>query len=166
MEKPTVDVNLINPFVKSVLNVFKTMVQTELKRTSLSIKTSGKAYGEIFAIIGLAGSGSGNVVLCFPAIFAGTLVAQMLGCDGSTLSKSDIKDGIGEIANMVAGSAKSEFSGTQYSFNISLPTVIEAESNSLEIDQKKDTPCIVVGFESNSGQKFLLEVSLKSNIAK
>lgn len=166
MEKSTVDVNLINPFIKSVLNVFKTMVQSELKRTSLTLKNNGKAFGEIFAIIGLAGAGSGNVVLCFPADLAGKLVAQMLGCDVSTLNKMDIKDGIGEIANMVAGSAKSEFSGTQYSFNISLPTVIEADTNSLEIDQKKDVPCIVVGFESKDGQKFFLEVSLKSNVAK
>lgn len=166
MEKPTVDVNLINPFVKSVLNVFKTMVQMDLKRTSLTIKTSGKAFGEIFAIIGLAGSGSGNVVLCFPIELASQSVARMLGCDVSTLSRMDIKDGVGEIANMVVGSAKSEFSGTQYSFNISLPTVIEAESNSLEIDQKSDIPCLVVGFESNTGHKFVLEVSLKSNLMR
>lgn len=159
-----VDVKLINPFVKATVNVFKTMIQTEAKRTSLALKTDSKVFGEISAIIGLAGSGSGNVVLSFSFELASELVSKMLGCTVNSLSKLDIKDGIGEIANMVAGSAKSEFSGTEYSFNIGLPTVIEGDTKTLEIDQKKGIPCIVVGFETEDHKKFVMDVSLKSNL--
>lgn len=158
------DVNLINPFVTSLVNVFSTMVQIEIERKSLSIKNNDIVFGDISALIGLAGSGSGTVIVSFPKIFADKIVSSMLGCEPQTLEKDDIRDGIGEIVNMVAGSAKSNFSDTKYKFNISLPTVVEGKPGETEIVHKKGVPCIVVGFETQEGEKFVLEVSLKSNV--
>lgn len=159
----SVDVNVINPFITSMVNVFNTMVQLEIKRTSLSIKKNDKMFGDITAIIGLAGSGSGSVMISFPMELARIIVAKMLGCESSSLSKLDVKDGIGEIVNMVAGAAKSSFGDTKYKFNISLPMVVEGEAQSVEICHKKDVPCIEVGFQTVENFKFVLEVSLKSN---
>jgi chemotaxis protein CheX len=161
---PSVDINVINPFITSIINVFKTMVQMEIKRTSLSLKKNDKVFGDITAIIGLAGTGSGNVVISFPAPLARILVAKMLGCETNTLNKADIKDGIGEIVNMVAGSAKSAFSDTKYKFSISLPTVVEGDPRNLEIGHKTNVPCIEVGFEAPDQSKFVLEVSLQSKL--
>lgn len=158
------DVNVINPFITSMVNVFKTMAQTEIKRTSLTLKKGDKVFGEITAVIGLAGTGSGTVMISFPNNLAKALVARMLGCEESALSREELKDGVGEIVNMVAGSAKSAFSDTKYKFNISLPMVVEGDPTNLEIGHKKGIPCVEVGFETADKIKLVLEVSLKSNL--
>jgi len=128
------------------------------------LKNNDMVFGDISALIGLAGSGSGTVIISFPRAFADKIVSNMLGCEQNTLNKDDIRDGIGEIVNMVAGAAKSSFSETKYKFNISLPTVVEGKPGETEIIHKKGVPCIVVGFETPEGEKFVLEVSLKSNV--
>ena len=160
----SLDVNVINPFITAMVNVFQTMMQMEIKRTSLTLKKNDKMFGDITAIIGLAGSGSGSVMISFPMDLAKQIVSKMLGCEASVLSKLDVKDGIGEIVNMVAGSAKASFGETKYKFNISLPMVVEGEAQSVEICHKKGVPCIEVGFQTSDESRFVLEVSLKSNV--
>ena len=113
---PSIDVNIINPFITAIVNVFSTMMQMEIKRTSLALKKNDKLFGDITAVIGLAGSGSGSVMISFPAELAGFIVAKMLGCEPVSLNKLDVKDGIGEIVNMVAGAAKASFGDTKYKF--------------------------------------------------
>lgn len=165
MSDSGVDVNIINPFITSMVNVFKTMAQTEIKRNSLTLKKGDRVFGEITAVIGLAGAGSGTVMISFPSSLARTLVSRMLGCEENTIGKDELKDGVGEIVNMVAGSAKASFSDTKYKFSISLPTVVEGDPASLEIGHKKGVPCIEVGFQTIDNVKFVLEVSLKANVS-
>lgn len=161
MGQGKVDVNAINPFITCLINVFKTMVFTDIKRTSLTLKKDDSVFGEVSAFIGLAGLGSGTVVVSFPRDLARSLVARMLHCQEDSLDKQDIKDGIGEIVNMVAGSAKSAFSDTIYKFNISLPIVIEGKPTSLSCGHKEGVPCFAVGFETWDRLPFIMEVSIK-----
>ena len=61
--KCSMQVEYINPFIQSVANVFRTMLNCELERKSLSLKDNSSPTYEVSAVIGLTGKASGAVVL-------------------------------------------------------------------------------------------------------
>jgi chemotaxis protein CheX len=69
----------------------------------------------------------------------------------------DLPDGIGEIANIIAGNAKKGLS--RFNLSISLPNVIIGSDHTLS--GVEGVPTILVPFSSGSGD-FIMEISLKS----
>ena len=82
------------------------------------------------AMIGLAGDLCG--VLCFRCSInsAGAIAAKMLGMDECTSAES-IRDALGEICNMVAGSFKSQLSDIANQCMLSVPTVVSGKDYEL-----------------------------------
>ena len=81
--------------------------------------------GAVSGIIGMSNGVTGSCTVSFPVSLADRVVEAMLG--SSTDGDMEmIGDGIGEVANMVAGGAKRLFHGTDFNFEISTPTVIRA----------------------------------------
>ena len=74
-----------------------------------------------------------------------------------------VQDGIGEIANMVAGGAQRAFAtaGNGYRFDISTPTVIAGEP--VKLFNPQDTVSIACEFsaEPDWPETFLIEIALK-----
>ncbi len=152
------DVRLINPFISGTKEVFEVMAGLPVKRKSLSLKQDYKMFGEVSGIMGLAGDAVGSVVISFPRQLAESVVSKFLGIEeGEDVTEEDVRDGIGEILNMISGKAKTLLANTEYHFRLSIPTVIIGQD--YEISHPKDTPCIVVVFESMN-LKFVLQVSL------
>lgn len=151
----TVDVAFINPFVAATLNVFETMAQTKAERKELFLKKDYKMFGDISGVMGLSGAASGSVVISLPSYLAKTLVGRML--NDPNVAESDVRDGIGEIINMISGQAKAALSETKHRFSLSIPTVVAGPGH--EISHKKGTPCIVVVFQCEN-DKFAIQVSL------
>ena len=74
--------------------------------------------GDVYGIIGISGNNSGIVYFTAPRI----LLAHMLeSIKEPDLSEDNMTDLVGEVANTIAGNARSEF-GEQ--FQISVPIVI------------------------------------------
>jgi chemotaxis protein CheX len=82
------------------------------------------------AMIGLAGDLCG--VLCFRCSInsAGSIAAKMLGMDECT-SAECIRDALGEICNMVAGSFKAQLSDIATQCMLSVPTVVSGKDYEL-----------------------------------
>lgn len=82
------------------------------------------------AMIGLAGDLCG--VLCFRSSMASaeTIAAKMLGMDECTSAES-IRDALGEICNMVAGSFKAQLSDIATQCMLSVPTVVSGKDYEL-----------------------------------
>ncbi len=112
---------------------------------------------DISGIIGLAGGVVGSVVLSFPKETAMKIVASFIGEDVPDVNK-DVLDAIGELTNIVAGSAKKIFYEQGHHFKISLPNVVYGKDH--KINRARDVPCISVTFSSDAGP-FAIEVSLK-----
>ena len=79
---------------------------------------------EIASSIGLSGVGEGLFVLVASDRLAHRLVARMLQLSEEELAASDALDGFGELANMIAGTAKGLLTDTPFAFRIGLPTVV------------------------------------------
>lgn len=150
------DVKYINPFVNAVKNLFNTMINVPFKLGKPSLKKSNEPEHEISGIIGLSGTVSGCVVINLSKAIALQLVSALIG-DEVTELDDDCTDAIGEIANMIAGNAKTDFpsSGT----TISVPSVVIGKH---KVSYPSGLPIISIPCITDKGE-LVIEVALKNN---
>lgn len=149
------DVRFINPFVKSIGNIFTTMMSSEVDFQKPFVKSDSTEKPDVSAVIGFSGDASGAVVLCFSKKTA-EKIASTFACTELTIDSPDFADALGEIANMVAGGAKADFQGL--SVNISLPSVIVGIGH--EVVKSNAHPSLVIPCQSPFGG-FTVEVSME-----
>ena len=161
MSKPSIDVQLLNPFIDASLECLREMGGWDPKRKRVYLRQDKKMYGNICGIIGMSNGICGSCVVSFPLSLAEELVGNILGedCAGN---EELVKDGIGEVANMVAGGAKRRFDSTDYSFDISTPTVLMGGGD-LELYNPDGIIGICCEFDSNHGanEHFLVEIAIR-----
>ncbi len=145
---------MIVPFVNSVRQVFSTMVgvQTIVERPTIKIQPA-VSY-DVSAIIGFSGNVIGSVVVSFQAEAAKKLVESFCG-SALEITSPDFADAIGELANMITGSAKKDLGVTA---SISVPSVVVGPGH--VIARIKDVPCVVVPCKTPMGD-FAVEISIK-----
>lgn len=145
---------LIIPFVNSVRQVFATMVRTQTTVERPHIKTSPGTMYDVSAIIGFSGDLVGSVVVSFQKEAAAKLVEAFAGVP-LELNTADFADAVGELANMIAGSAKKDLG---VNASITVPSVVVGPQHS--IARLKDVPCLVVPCKTPMGD-FAVEISIK-----
>ena len=150
------NVAYINPFITATINLFKTMLTLEVKPGPPQVKTEPLPTYEVSGIIGLSGDAQGSISISFPKITALRVVSRMLGMEIKVVGP-DMTDGIGEIANIIAGNAKQGLES--FNLSISLPSVIVGHDHMLATQQ--GIPTLIVPFTSSLGN-FTLEVRLRT----
>ena len=140
------DVRYINPFIKSIGNVFKTMLSVDIAFDKPRLTAEKMDRPDVSGVIGFSGDASGAVVLSFQKHVAAKIVSQFAGAE-LDIGHEDFADAIGELANMVAGGAKSDFEGLDIS--ISLPSVIIGEKH--EVSPSNAYPQLVIPCNSPLG---------------
>jgi chemotaxis protein CheX len=151
------DVSFVNPFITSTIHAFKTMLDCDVRPGTPSVKTEDKFTYDVSGIIGLTGKAQGAIALSFPKIMALKIVSILIGTEIKIVDR-EVADGIGEIANIIAGSAKQDLS--HLALSISLPRVVVGAQH--RILSLKSIPTILVPFTSNLGD-FAMEVALKTD---
>lgn len=139
------DVHLINPFIESTLEVFQSMVGVELESgVSRAAAHPSVVEGAVSAVVTMRGGASGSLILIFPREVVGLVVRQW---DEDIEKLEDILDAIGELANMVCGSAKHKLSNQL--IEISIPAVVVGRNFADSLN--KLTPWLIVPFEGQFG---------------
>jgi chemotaxis protein CheX len=155
-----IKVDLIVPFIKSTHTAFETMMATPLQRKEIYVKRGFKMFGDISGIIGLSGPTTGTCAVSMPGEFARRMVSEMLGEDvPGGVESSTVRDGVGEIINMVTGGAKAKLAKTEHRFDITLPTIIAGYGH--EVFHRKGTQCLVVLFETERQEQFTLDLAVR-----
>ncbi len=104
----------LTPFVAGLRRVFDVAFQMNVRTTAtLDAEPAGAAPRDVRASVELRGDVDATVVLEFSYSTAQRLVALLSGIDVHNQSGEAIRDGIGEIANMVAGNAKAHLGGLE-----------------------------------------------------
>lgn len=152
--KPVIDPKLIVPFVNSVREVFTKMVNVATTVAGVQIKGNPAPTYDVSGIIGFSGEVTGSVVVSFQKEAAIRLVNALAGMD-IEFGTPDFADAIGELANMIAGSAKKDLGAPA---NISVPNVIIGGGH--VIARLRDVPCIVIPCKTPVGD-FAVEVNIK-----
>jgi len=142
-------------FIKSISNVFSTMLQLPVDVGEPSIKTGDEHPFDVSGIIGMSGEVAGSVVLCFPKDAAERIVAIFTG-EQMSLDSEDFPDAIGELVNMVAGGAKGMFDGREVS--ISCPSVIIGKNHN--VSRLKGVPCVLIPCSTDCGE-VVIEVAIQ-----
>ncbi len=151
------DVSYVNPFIKATVLTFKTMINLDVVPVTPKIKEGNDMTYDVSGIIGLSGEAQGSIAISFPKLAALKIVSAILGIKIKIIGE-DVTDGIGELANIVAGNAKQDL--TKYKLTISLPNVIVGKNHYVKFHSCTKT--IIVPFKCTLGD-FAMEVSLKTN---
>lgn len=147
------NVEFINPFIAALLNVLKTMAQTELKPGKPKKKTDEIARGDVSGLIGMVGPQvKGSLSITFDENLALTIMERMLGERPDAID-AEVTDMVGEITNMICGGAKNELGEKGYDFGMATPIVVSGKGHT--ITHQVDGPKMIMPFSSDSGEAFL-----------
>ena len=115
------------------------------------------------ALVGFSGANMGLAAINCTREFAKKIGTSMLMMSADQLSDEDVRDALGEIANMIAGRFKSQLalkmdlSGQV--FEQSVPSVIEGMD--YETHAVTDAPTYCIRFEDKDSDVFFVELALK-----
>jgi chemotaxis protein CheX len=155
---PPSSAQLIVHFINSIKEVLRTMARIDVKVGTPSLKKNPVPTYDVSGIIGFSGAFVGSMVLSFQQATASAIVTAFAGMPIAPDS-ADFTDAVGELANMIAGSAKTSFGGGT---SISVPSIIVGHGHS--IARLQDVPCLIVPCHTSAGD-FAVEVSIKSQLA-
>lgn len=148
---------VLKELVDSTVEVFTKMISIKLDPNPAQTGEAALGHCQIMAMVGLAGKSSGIVsVHCSPRM-AITITSNMLGMEISEVG-DDVKDAIGEVANMVAGNFKTRMSRNGQMFDLSVPTVIVGENYTTKT--MTDAPSVILEFPWES-EKLYVKLNLK-----
>ncbi|GGA96937.1 chemotaxis protein CheX [Agarivorans gilvus] len=143
------DVNFVNPFLKSLLNVLSTMAQLELKPGKPGLKKDEIARGDVSGLIGMVGPQTkGSLSISFDKGLAIEIMRRMLGEAPDSINE-EVTDMVGEITNMVTGGAKRLLADDGYDFDMATPVVVSGPSHT--ITHKTEGPKVLIPFSSLHG---------------
>lgn len=147
------NVEFINPFIAALVNVLKTMAQTELKPGKPKKKTDEIASGDVSGLIGMVGDKvKGSLSITFDESLALEIMNRMLGERPDSID-SEVTDMVGEITNMICGGAKSELADKGYDFGMATPIVVAGKDHT--INHQVDGPKMIMPFSSDIGNAYL-----------
>jgi len=133
------NVEHINPFLSATVTVFRTMLKCELVRGQPFLKNGTQPPFDISGIIGLSGAAKGTVVLSLCRESALRAAEAMLGQAPSSID-ADVRDAVGELTNMIAGSAKAKLE--HLNLSVSLPSVITGKGHCIDFPRSITPVCI------------------------
>lgn len=143
------NVEFVNPFLASLMNVLETMAMTKLVPGKPVVKKDELARGDVSGLIGMVGPQTkGSFSITFEANLALTLMERMLGERPSSINE-EVTDMVGEITNMVCGGAKKMLAEKGYDFDMATPMVVSGKGHT--ITHKCDGPKIIIPFSADGG---------------
>lgn len=145
--------DFVNPFINGLLNVMETMAQTKLTPGKPKRKQSDIAKGDVSGLIGMVGPNvKGSMSITFDENLALTIMERMLGERPDTLN-AEVSDMVGEITNMICGSAKRDLDERGYEFGMATPIVVSGKNHT--ISHQVDGAKIILPFMCDDGQAHL-----------
>jgi len=145
---------LIVHFISSIQDVLRTMARVSVTIGKPALKKDPIPSYDVSGIIGFSGEFVGSMVLSFQRSTAEAIVNAFAGA-AIAPDSPDFPDAVGELANMIAGSAKTSFGGGT---NISVPSIILGFGHT--IARLHDVPCLVIPCHTSMGD-FAVEVNIK-----
>jgi chemotaxis protein CheX len=146
----------INPFINAVRRLFETMMDLPLSIGQPGLNREATPQHDVCSIIDVTGEVNGTVVVSMPETVAANLASALLG-DVLQQLDDDVIDAVGEIANIIAGNAKTDFPGGAGA--ISVPRVVLGKER---VPYPAATPVIQIPCKTETGP-LLIDVALKAH---
>ena len=140
--------------ITATTEIFSSMLMVELEADEPIEGKGGEIASNITSMIGLGKDVRGMLAVHCPASVAQDITGSFLGMDIDEINE-DVKDAIGEIANMVAGNMKIAFADHGKDIEIAIPTTIVGKS--FCTSGMSGAHRVVVCFTMN-GEQFMVEL--------
>jgi chemotaxis protein CheX len=111
----------------ATLEVFATMVFLDISPAKPMMGNDDGIDSSLTSMIGLAGDLKGVLAVHCPESAALAITGAMLGMECTEID-DDVKDAIGEIANMVAGGLKTALAADGVNTELAIPTTVQGKS--------------------------------------
>ncbi|MBA3037106.1 MAG: hypothetical protein FP814_11515 [Desulfobacterium sp.] len=147
----------LSPFIESTKQVLSKMASMEAEFRGVYFKNSLRVLGDVSGVIGLSGTTEGTVIITFLWNLAQRVIANIMDVKQNEINAEMIHDGVGEIINMISGSAKKSLLEASYDFQLSIPTIIVGWGH--EVGHPENATIAVLTFDVGD-QAFVLHVSL------
>jgi chemotaxis protein CheX len=154
MTETEMELDIGQEIISGTKDVFSTMLMLDIEGEDHSAEGKFAIQSNITSMIGLGGGIRGMLAIHCPAVVAQGITGAFLGMEVSELDE-DVKDAIGEIANMVAGNLKVACAGAGVNVALAIPTSVIGSS--FHVNGIAGARRHAVSFQLDSG-KFWVEL--------
>lgn len=141
-------VEYINPFVESTFNVMHEVLQADVKRGELFLKSTSMPVMGVAALVGLAGDVEGRVLFDMEKSTALKIASTMNGEELTTLDEL-VKATITELANMITAQAVTKLHELGFKFDLTPPAIFTGEN--MEVSSH-EVEALIVPMETPQGK--------------
>ncbi|MDR0496390.1 MAG: chemotaxis protein CheX [Treponema sp.] len=143
-------VEYINPFVEAAFNVLKEVMQADVKRGDLYLKSTSMQIQGVAALVGLAGDVEGRVLF---DMTKDTALFVASGMNGEEMKVVDemVKATITELANMITAQAVTKLHDLGFKFDLTPPALFTGDN--MEISNNLEVEALIVPMELGPGGK-------------
>jgi chemotaxis protein CheX len=150
-------VEYINPFVEAAFNVLKEVLDTEVKRGELYLKSTTMSIMGVAALVGLAGDVEGRVLFDMTKETALNIAGAMNGEKFTALDEL-AKATITELANMITAQAVTKLHELGFKFDLTPPALFSGEN--MEISNR-EVEALIVPMELGDQGKIEINVAVR-----
>ncbi len=153
------EVEYINPFIISAIDIFDKVAQIELKKSEVGLTKGTQPLNEICIIFGIVGYLNGQVVYSFKQHTAQRVVSCMMPDSNPEKQAEYFESALSSLANMITGRATILLAGKKNIIQIT-PPIININNN--KNTEYVNFPTIRANFTSRFGT-LEINVALKIN---
>ena len=139
------------PFIDATIKVLETMAFTPPRLVETCLWDQAHAVGEVVGVVGLAGREKnikGFLSIGFTEASIVQIVSNMFGEEFESMN-TEVKEAVGEIANMISGQARQGLSAMGVKLEGGLPSIVSGKKLVMGSSGKK--PLIMIKFEVEKG---------------
>jgi len=147
------NVEFINPVLKSMVSTLNMMAQVEPQPGKPNIKSQATAFGDISGVISMSGPTiNGSMSISFEESTILELTQRILQAKVTEIDEM-VEDLAGELTNIVTGGAKSELDDLGYDIGMSTPKIYSGKDH--VIKHTSEAPVVVLPFKTEIGPIFV-----------
>ncbi|MCL1928328.1 MAG: chemotaxis protein CheX [Treponema sp.] len=150
-------VEYINPFVEAAFNVLKEVLDTDVKRGDLYLKSTTMSIMGVAALVGLAGDVEGRVLFDMTKETSLAIAGAMNGEKFDQLDEL-AKATIQELANMITAQAVTKLHDLGFKFDLTPPALFSGEN--MEISNH-EVEALIVPMELGTSGKIEINVAIR-----
>jgi chemotaxis protein CheX len=154
-------VEYINPFVESAFNVLKEVLNSEVKRGDLYLKSTTMSIMGVAALVGLAGDVEGRVLFDMTKETA-LAVAGAMNQEKFAVLDELAKATIQELANMITAQAVTKLHYLGFKFDLTPPALFTGDN--MEVSNNLKVEALIVPMELGSIGKIEVNVAIRERM--
>lgn len=145
--------------IESTQEIFSSMIMLDVAAGAPFEREDKPLSNSISGIIGLAGAKKGLLAIHLPDAAALAVTTAFLGMEVTEIDE-DVRDAVGELANMLGGSLKAVLDPNGSEVQLSMPSAVHGEEYSVDCLANAATISVPFNFDDHN---FVVELQLRQD---